>query len=189
MNSVGFFQRLALAFRVLFDGAFAARLVAPATTPSSLLPSAPANQPRVVEKIVERERIVERVRTDPQAGALMMLTLLQREGRLVDFLMEDIASASDVDVGAAARAVHQGCQKLLRATMQLAPVRGESEGATIVLEAGFDANLVRLSGNVTGVPPYRGTLAHSGWRASNITLPQRPADIDATVVAPAEVEL
>jgi hypothetical protein len=55
-----------------------------------------------------------------------VLSLLQREARLVDFVQEDIAAYSDADIGAAARVVHEGCRKVLREHVSIAPVRAES---------------------------------------------------------------
>src|SRR5581483_11898321 len=50
----------------------------------------------------------------PSAEPLRLLTLLQREGRLVDFLLEDIQAYDDAQVGAAVRDIHQKCQAALR---------------------------------------------------------------------------
>ncbi|MBI1947559.1 MAG: DUF2760 domain-containing protein [Deltaproteobacteria bacterium] len=184
MSSVtlpGFFERLSLALRVLGDPTLAARVRDGGTSSGGEAPR--QLQEKVVEKIVERTRI------DPEAGALHVLALLQRDGRLVDFLQEDIAGAGDADVGAAARVVHTGCRKALQQYFVLEPVRAEAEGAGVVVDKGFDANQIRLSGNVGGEPPFKGKLAHAGWRAKDVKLPDRPASVDARVVAPAEVEI
>lgn len=122
-------------------------------------------------------------------GALHLLALFQREGRLLDFCEEELSSYSDAEVGAAARTVHQGCRKVLHESLRLLPVRDEKEGAALVLERGFDARMVRLTGNVVGDPPFRGTLRHHGWRAGDVRLPDPPAGDAATLLAPAEVEL
>ena len=122
-------------------------------------------------------------------AALQLLSLLQREARLVDFVQEDIAAYSDAEIGAAARVVHEGCRKVLREHVTLAPVRAESEGSRLTLAAGFDAAAVRLTGNVVGQAPFTGTLAHRGWRATEVRLPQLAEGHDARIVAQAEVEL
>ena len=122
-------------------------------------------------------------------AALQLLSLLQREARLVDFVQEDIAAYSDAEIGAAARVVHEGCRKVLREHVSLAPVRAESEGSRLTLAAGFDAAAVRLTGNVVGQAPFTGTLAHRGWRATEVRLPQLAEGHDARIVAQAEVEL
>ena len=121
--------------------------------------------------------------------ALHLLTLLQREGRLLDFLEEELSGFSDANIGAAARTVHAGCRKVLRAHFGLVPVRTEVEGAQITLPQGFDASAVRLTGNVVGSPPFTGTLRHHGWRAARVSLPPPPAAQEPTLLAPAEVEL
>lgn len=129
------------------------------------------------------------LRAADEDSALQLLALLQREGRLVDFLEEDIDGFSDAQVGAAARVVHGGCRKVVREHLTLAPARAETEGSTVVLQAGFDASAVRLVGNVTGQAPFRGTLQHRGWRATDVRLPKLAAGHDVRVIAPAEVEL
>ena len=89
----------------------------------------------------------------------------------------------------AVRVVHEGCRKALRQHFVTEPVRAESEGSRITLEEGFDASAVRLTGNVVGQPPFSGTLAHRGWRVTEVKLPKIAAGHDVNIVAPAEVEL
>lgn len=121
--------------------------------------------------------------------ALRLLALLQQEGRLVDFLKEDIDGYSDAQVGAAVRSIHAGCRKALSDRIELQRIFSAEDGSEVVVEAGFDPATIRLTGNVTGKPPFRGTLQHAGWRAANVSLPQSPGDTDATIIAPAEVEV
>jgi hypothetical protein len=174
---LSFFARLWLAlvclFRVVFDPPFAA-LVLQAREQKAL--PAPAAAPK------------EPVRSAPDA-ALHLLAQLQREGRFIDFCEEEIASFSDAEVGAAARTVHGGCRKVLRSALVLQPVRTDAEGAEVTVGAGFDPASLRLTGNVVGNPPFRGTLRHHGWKAASVTLSPPGAGQDATVLAPAEVEL
>ena len=47
---------------------------------------------------------------DNQA-AIQLISLLQKHGRLVDFIFENIDSYSDEEVGAGVRIVHEGCKK------------------------------------------------------------------------------
>ena len=124
----------------------------------------------------------------PTDGALRLLRMLQEEGRLVDFLQEDLSGYPDEQIGAAARGIQEACRKALHERVRLAPVLGGSEGEGVVVEAGFDAAAVRLTGNVSGGPPFRGVLRHAGWRAEAIVLPTRPGP-DPHVIAPAEVEV
>jgi len=121
--------------------------------------------------------------------ALQLLSLLQREGRLVDFLTEDIAGAADADIGAAARVVHDGCMKALKEHVELEPIRSEEEGTKVTLQEGFDAQAVKLTGNVQGKAPYTGSLRHKGWRAKKISLPTAVSGHDAAILAQAELEL
>ncbi len=169
-----FYTRLWLAwlcfFRVVFDARFAARVWA-AREPRQLPLAASAVAPA------------------PVTPALQLLSLLQREGRFVDFVQQDIVSFPDADVGAAARVVHDGCRKALAAHATIEPVRTEDEGARVVLADGFDADEVKLTGGVTGRPPYSGVLRHRGWRATRLELPQVVGSYDARILAAAEVEL
>jgi hypothetical protein len=124
----------------------------------------------------------------PHASALRLLALLQQEGRLIDFLEEDIDAYDDAQVGAAVRAIHAGCRKALRERMRIERIRPEDDGASLAIERGFDPAELRLTGNVHGQPPFRGTLQHGGWRASEVKLPAGSA-ADAAILAPAEVEI
>ncbi len=125
----------------------------------------------------------------PPDSALVLLGLLQKEGRLVDFLHEEITAYSDQEIGAAARVVHDGCQRVLKDYLSIEPVRHETEGSRITLLAGFDAAAVRPVGNVVGEPPFTGALIHRGWRADSVNLPKVVGDRDVSILAPAEVEL
>ena len=124
----------------------------------------------------------------PHASALRLLALLQQEGRLIDFLEEDIDQYSDQQVGNAVRAIHAGCRKALRERMRIERIRSEDDGATLSVDPGFDPAEVRLTGNVHGQPPFQGTLQHGGWRAADVKLPEA-GGADAAILAPAEVEI
>jgi hypothetical protein len=128
-----------------------------------------------------------------EAQVLHFLSRLQEKGRLVDFVMDDIAPYSNEQVGAAARIVHQGCREALESGFDFEPVHGGPEGETITLAGDFDARAFRLVGKVPDRPPFKGTLRHRGWKASRVSLPRLTGDIrDASarrIVAPAEVEI
>jgi hypothetical protein len=187
--SVPFATRLWFAwacfFRVLFDGLFAGRVWAVRDARLPPAPSLGAERPN--PPALTREPAPAAV--PPVDSALQLLGLFQREGRLVDFLEQDVATFSDADVGAAARVVHEGCRKALRAHATIAPIRAEEEGARVTLPSGFPPAEVKLSGNVTGAGPFSGVLRHRGWRATRLTLATQVAGHDAGVLAPAEVEL
>jgi hypothetical protein len=162
------------------------------------MPPAPAPEPvvKVVEKIVEVEKIVPAPAPEPVIlkeatpdAALQLLGLLQSQARFIDFIKEDIAAFSDADIGVAARVVHEGCNKAINEHFTLAPVRNEQEGGKISLPKGFDAASVRLTGNIVGEAPFTGTLVHKGWQVTSIRLPKLTQGHNASIVAPAEVEL
>jgi hypothetical protein len=125
----------------------------------------------------------------PSGEPLRFLALLQREGRLLDFLLEDIQSYPDAQVGAAVRDIHRQCRAALQEHLVLEPVVRHSEGETIEVPSGFDPSAIRLTGNVTGEPPFKGTLQHHGWRAKDVKLGPPPEGQDPLVLQPAEVEL
>jgi hypothetical protein len=168
-------------FRVLFDGLFAARAFQVREPPALEAPPEPAKPPE--------KKAPKKPKEADTTAALQLLALLQREGRLVDFLQQDIATFPDAEIGAAVRVVHEGCRKALRDHVEISPIRSEDEGAKITLEAGFSASEVKLTGDVKGKPPYRGTLQHRGWKAKEIKLPKLTPEYDSSILAPAEVEL
>jgi len=125
----------------------------------------------------------------PSDGALQILGLLQRDSRLIDFLMEDISGYADDQVGAAVRNLHDQCRDSLNRYLRLAPVIDAVEGSFTKLETN-DPATVKLLGNVpvSGKAPG-GILRHKGWRAEKIDLPPTPPSQSITVIAPAEVEV
>jgi hypothetical protein len=172
-NSPGFFERLGLAFKIMFNAEIGAKfkktLLAEGTALQEPPPEAPAEQ--------------------IHASGLFVLSTLQQEGRLIDFLQQDVASFSDEEVGAAARVVHGGCRKALDKLAGIVPVLKENEGEVVTVPAGFDAERIRLTGNITGQPPFKGSLKHHGWVAETLRFPVLSEVMDYRVIAPAEVEL
>lgn len=126
--------------------------------------------------------------SNPDA-ALQLLSLLQQEARFIDFIKEDLSGFSDADIGAAARVVHEGGQRVLDDYFTLEPVRNEDEETRITLPAGFNPTEVRLTGNVVGEAPFTGVLIHRGWKVEAVKLPRLAEEHNTAVIAPAEVEL
>jgi hypothetical protein len=174
-------------FRVIFDGVFAAR--AWGVREPRALPAGPPEPPRIEPRGNPPALAGPAGEPATSAAALQLLALFQREGRLIDFLEQDLASFSDGEIGAVARVVHEGCHKALHDHAQLTPLRAEEEGTSVTLQAGFNPAEVKLSGNVQGAAPYQGVLRHRGWRAAQVKLPVPVKGHDASVIAPAEVEL
>jgi len=120
---------------------------------------------------------------------LHLLTVLQREGRLVDFFQEDLDAYADDQIGAAVRNIHANCRKILAKSLALEPIVADAEGASVTVEADFDPDSIKLTGRVTGEPPFTGTVRHKGWRVQKADLPDLTAIKDPSVIAPAEVEI
>jgi hypothetical protein len=134
---------------------------------------------------------VERVPAKPvRSEALTLLEALQREARLIDLCQESLDQYSDEQIGAAARNVIRDCGQTLDRFFGLAPVVDGGEGTTLSIPEGFDPARYRLTGNVSGSPPYRGQVVHAGWQASRCELPQWTGGKESSlIVAPAEVEV
>ena len=128
------------------------------------------------------------VKTSPEP-AIQMLSALQREGRLIDFLQEDITAYDDAQIGAAVRNIHAGCRTALLDQMEIHPVFRESEGASVTVPPGFDAQAIRLTGNVSGNPPFKGVLRHRGWQVEHVRLAASADEKRKWILAPAEVEI
>jgi hypothetical protein len=118
-----------------------------------------------------------------------MLALLQRDGRLIDFLAENISAFPDVQLGAAVRTIHETCRHALDQYVRLEPILNSEEDQPVTVEAGFDPAAIKLIGNVTGALPLRGLLRHKGWRVKELKMPPLPQASGRLVIAPAEVEL
>ena len=160
-------------FSLIFHGRIAGDILADFAPPAAA-PAAPA--PAVPPPVESSDR------------AAQLLAILQRDGRLVDFLMEDLTPYQDAQVGAAVRDVHRGCREALDKYASLAPVLDLEEGSTVNVDRDNEPARIKVVGNVAGAPPYRGILRHRGWEVARLALPPLPAT-GRTVVAPAEVEV
>ncbi|HEX4131931.1 MAG TPA: DUF2760 domain-containing protein [Pirellulales bacterium] len=169
-------------FRVLFDGSIAARVEA------ALAGTAVPGEPEA--KTPEPKSTPAVARPTDRRDALLLLSLLQREARFVDFVQENLSGYNDAQVGAAARDVQRHCSAVIERAFALRPVIEGAEGSEQTIATGYDAACYKLSGNVTGEPPYRGKLCHHGWQATRIELPEWTGSAAAArTIAPAEIEL
>lgn len=169
-------------FRIIFDAPFAAAVAAArgsGTEPASSFEPVHAPASPAAAALPES--------TD--TAALVLLSLLQAEGRFVDFVQQDIAGFPDSDIGAVARVVHAGCRKVLASHLHIAAIRGEPEGQLVALEPGFDPSRIKLTGNVSGSGRMSGVLRHRGWQATEVHLPTVVDASGTRVLCPAEVEL
>lgn len=121
--------------------------------------------------------------------AIQMLALLQRDGRFIDFLAEDVSPYPDSQLGAAVRTIHDSCRQVLERYVKLEPVFSSEEDQPVTVQDGFDPAAVKLIGNVSGGAPVRGLLRHRGWKVKEVSLPSLPQGAARQIVAPAEVEI
>jgi hypothetical protein len=147
---------------------------------------APAPKPSRTEPSAAQKKAAKRIE---QRMFLYLLSLLQREGRLVDFFAENLEQYQDAQIGAAVRGIHENCKKTIEKNLKLAPVIDQPEGEKTRIEPGFDPHAVKLTGNVTGEPPFTGVLRHRGWRTTRLDLPTLSDVEDTGIIAPAEVEI
>lgn len=141
------------------------------------------------KKDVAAPKIAEKPAAESLDRAVQMLGLLQRDGRLVDFLEEDVSPYPDGQLGAAVRSIHTSCHEVLQRYFKLEPIIASEEDQPVTVQAGFDPAAIKLVGNVSGEPPMRGLLRHRGWRVTEVTLPSLPQGSGRSILAPAEVEI
>ncbi len=178
---IGALITLLLWLAIFFVGSSFIGREAPAQVPPAVAEAAPPPAQRA--KPVEPARSAE-------AGAAQMLAILQRQGRLIDFLQEDMSMYDDAQIGAAVRAIHDGCRQALSEHVRLEPIFREAEGSPVTVPVGFDTHAVRLTGNVLGAPPFSGALRHRGWRVASLELPRQVEGQEKEmIVAAAEVEV
>lgn len=185
----GFWERVIAAFRcffsILFHGDLPNDIVEKQIKPAGPSPKAPTTVQSSVSARTEPNR--------PASGtfdrAVQMLALLQRDGRLIDFLAENISPYPDAQLGAAARTIHESCRKVLEQYVKLEPILNSDEDQPVTVQSRFDPAAIKLLGNVTGQSPIRGVLRHKGWQVKDVNLPPLPQGSGRMVIAPAEVEI
>lgn len=169
--------RIAFAFRSFFAILFQGQIPADIAQAFGFAKAKPQPTPKAVRQL------------GPSDGALQMLGILQRDSRLLDFLMEDISAFEDDQVGAAVRNLHDQCRDSLTRYFRLVPVIDGVEGTFTKLDTN-DPGTVKLLGNVPASGQAAGgVLRHKGWRADNVDLPQLSASQNAAIIAPAEIEI
>ncbi len=160
-----------------------ARLIAGSSIKKLAMPSEETDEE--AENLSEKE---ERDLSDRRLF-LHLFALMQREGRLMDFLDEDLDGYEDAQIGAAVRSIHAGCRQLVHKYLKPEPVMDQHEGAVVEVPVDFDPGVVKLTGNVVGEPPFSGILRHKGWQVGKMNLPTLSGRQNAEIIAPAEVEI
>lgn len=185
----GFSERVVFAFRcflsILFHAEIPSDIARKLVKAPEPIPQAPASTAPSATRLNQ----VERPAPDSSDRAVQVLALLQRDGRLIDFLAENISAYPDTQLGAAVRTIHETCRQVLDHYVKLEPILDSEEDQPVTVQAGFDPAAIKLIGNVTGQPPIRGLLRHKGWRVKEVNLPPLPPAPGRMVIAPAEVEL
>jgi hypothetical protein len=152
---------------------------------------ADAPQTRKTAPATPRETEAEQKKRSRQDQRLFvhLFSVLQREGRLMDFLREDLSLYEDAQIGAAVRSIHENCRKAVDRYFLPEPIMKQAEGETVEVAAGFDRHAVKLVGNVVGQPPFTGILRHRGWQLRSVNLPKLSEAENPNLIAPAEVEI
>src|ERR1039457_5531139 len=175
---IGFSTRLSFAFRCFFSLLFQGEIPQDVWQSFGLFRSAAPAKP-----------VTDKPTPESLDRAVQMLALFQRDGRLVDFLTEDVSPYPDGQLGAAVRSIHTSCRQVLDRYLKLEPVLSSEEDQPVTVPVGFDPAAIKLVGNVAGEPPLRGLLRHRGWRVTEVNLPSLPQGTGRAIVAPAEVEI
>ncbi|MBF0339143.1 MAG: DUF2760 domain-containing protein [Nitrospirae bacterium] len=144
--------------------------------------------PAVIEAMVT-ERVAKGVAKLAAEKVAQVLSVFQKKGRLIDFLQEDISAFDDNQVGHAVRSIHKECKEAMAEYLSIEPIRKESEGTEVTVESGFDPSAIRITGNVSGQPPFKGILRHCGWTLADARLPEQSENQNPGVIEPAEIEI
>jgi hypothetical protein len=120
---------------------------------------------------------------------LHLFSMLQREGRLMDFLAEDLDQYDDSQIGSAVRAIHASCRQIVREYLDPRPIMAQAEGERVTVDVDFEPGAIKLTGKVAGEPPFSGIIRHKGWQVGKIKLPKLSGRQNAEIIAPAEVEI
>ncbi|MCR4290892.1 MAG: DUF2760 domain-containing protein [Candidatus Scalindua sp.] len=146
--------------------------------------------PKVSKKEEKRSLSENLSSKNLQNASLQTLVVLQRKGRLIDFLQENLSEYDDAQIGAAVRSIHSGCKETLSKYIDLKPIFEDEEGKEVTVDEGFDSRAIQLTGNVKGNPPFKGILRHRGWRAVKVQVPQLTSQEEGNnILAPAEIEI
>ena len=125
----------------------------------------------------------------PADGSLQLLGILQRDARFLDFVMENLTSFNDEQIGAAVRTLHENTRGVLDRYVGLEPVIDGVEGTYAKID-GVESGAVKLLGKVpaNGKAPG-GVLRHRGWKVTKVDFPPVFNPQKTNVIAQAEIEV
>ena len=168
-------RELSDSFQKLLDGELLPKIAQTSSPPTAKSPSSEAPQTKPAPT---------------RSDAISLLAALQRESRLLDIVNEPLEDYSDAQVGAASRDVLKSSGKVIERMFGLVPLTEAAEGSQIETPAEFDSAEYRLTGNVSGTAPFRGSVAHHGWKAMRCEVPKWTGNSAAAmIVAPIELEI
>lgn len=125
-----------------------------------------------------------------RSDAISLIAALQREARLLDIVTESLDGYTDAQIGAAAKEVLRDTGAVLERMFGLQPLTDAEDGSALETPAKFDAAEYRLTGNVSGEAPFRGSVAHHGWKATKCDIPKWTGEkSSALIIAPIELEI
>ena len=137
-----------------------------------------------IKKIDDKSASIEN-----RADCVDLLYQFQEKARFIDFLLEDIKNYSDEQVGSAVRNIHKDCREMIFEYFKLVPVIDGKEGDKYEVEEGYSPFSIKIIGEISGEPPYKGEIQHPGWKVESVTLPPRSGESDPDIVSPAEIEI
>ncbi|MCO4784111.1 MAG: DUF2760 domain-containing protein [Candidatus Cloacimonetes bacterium] len=187
------FTAISVFFKVLFNGKYNKKL---SEMDSNIIKLAS------LEKELESEQArlnldIQKLKNAPKLedhgfldeGACALLSLLQKEARLIDFVQEDLSDVGDSQMGSVSKLIHKDLQKVFSQFVKIEAVADVEEGGTIHLAEGYSNKEFKLTGNVDAKAPFDGTLRHKGWLVSKMNLPKRAKKDQNRVIMAAEVEV
>jgi len=149
-----------------------------------------AESGRTAPKTGKKDFLDQRMQQDRrQRLFLHSLSVLQREGRLLDFFGEDLGRYEDAQIGAAVRSIQEDCKRAIKKYIDPRPVMEAEEGEAVTIPPGFDMDAITLVGNVAGEPPFEGVVKHPGWKAGKKEVPKLSDIQDPAVITPAEIHI
>ena len=145
-------------------------------------------KPKVKKAVVKSEEPSSQEMGDFELGAIQILSDMQKKGRLIDFLEEDLSQYGDEDIGSSVRSIHDGCKGVLSKVLIKEKILDQEEESAVRVNKDHDIHAMKLSGRVSENFPLKGVLVHPGWRVNEVKLSRKPEKA-RPILAPAEIEI